>query len=79
MNNYKNKWTQEEWNEFKKKLEGLSVEELKEIADVTGLKFFTYNIRKDDYINALDESDKDKLMVEYKKIVSKKLKPITKN
>lgn len=74
MDNIKNKWTQEEWNEFEKKLEHLSVEELKELADATSLKFFTDNIRKEDYINALDESDKDKLVAGYEKIISRKVK-----
>ena len=72
MSNDKNKWTKEEWNDFEKKLEELSIEELKVIADATGLKFFSDKIRKDDYINALDESDKDELVAEYHKVILKR-------
>ena len=74
MDDIKNKWVKEEWEKFEKKLESLSVEELKEIADATGLRFFADNIRKEDYINALDESNKEDLLAEYERIISRKTK-----
>ena len=63
-------WSKEEWEKFRKKFEDVSLEKLKRLADVTGLKFFAKNIGQEDYINTLDESDKKELMGEYEKIVS---------
>ncbi|MEK7565207.1 MAG: hypothetical protein AAB394_02530 [Patescibacteria group bacterium] len=65
-------WTQEEWEIFFNGMEQLSLEEIKEISDAGEIKFFNSNIRKDDYLNVIDEGDKEKMIKIYNEILSKK-------
>lgn len=67
-------WKQKEWEIFYRRLEKLSVKELKIITDTIGIKFFHKNVSKDEYLNVIDEGDKEKLIKVYKEITSKKLR-----
>jgi Fe-S cluster assembly ATPase SufC len=77
----KAQWEPGEWDEFRKKLEELSLEDLRELTTKVGIKFAggneniidTKNLTaKEQFILVLDEADKDELMKEYEKIIESK-------
>ena len=70
-----NGWQWEEWQKFEKKLWQLSLEELRELADILEIKFTMGNEsinNEEDFINVLDEAVKEDLLGEYEKILKKR-------
>ncbi len=76
----KSQWKPGEWNEFRKKLDNLSLEELRELTTKVGIEFTggnenvvdTRNLTaKEQFILVLDEADKKELFREYKAILQK--------
>ena len=68
-------WKDDEWEAMREKLKGLSLEELREIASATGIKFSIGNEKimdREEFILVLDEADKNDLMDAYKKIIQKR-------
>lgn len=70
-------WSEEEWEEMRKKLELLSLEELRELTTRVGIQFTIGNENiqdKQEFILVLDEADKDELIKIYEDIISKRNK-----
>jgi len=68
------RWNPDEWEEFFNGLEKLSIEELKEIADAGEVRFFHSDIGRDEYLNVIDEGDKEKMIKAYNEIISRENK-----
>ena len=67
-------WTEKEWFAFQAKLAKLSLEELFSLATVTGLVFDDpiTELKKDDFLGALDEVDRKELELVYKVLMKNK-------
>lgn len=69
---FETEWTIEEWSSFEKKLRRLSKKDLQNLAEKFGIRFDVKDpsiIKKEEYINVLDEAPKDALMVEVEEIL----------
>ena len=63
-------WNEKEWEEFKVKLEQLTLSQLKQIAKIGGIDFVEgTKATKEDYILILDEIGKERLTEEYEKAI----------
>lgn len=65
-------WSKEEWEEMRSRLQKLSLIQLREIANKTGLSFSIGNEHIEDkmeFVNALDESDRTELEKAYKEVI----------
>ncbi len=76
-----NQWRPEEWKEFRKNLEGLSLEEIRQLADKVGVAFSGGNdsitdsknfSAKEQFILVMDEVDKTDLTREYENMIKRK-------
>ncbi len=67
-------WTPEEWREFEGKLRLLPLDDLAALSGRTGLTFTrpASELTREDYIGALDESDKTELLKAYDEVVSRR-------
>ena len=65
-------WTPAEWEIFQNKLQQLDMDTLAKIAHEVGIVFHHANINKDEYLSVLDESEKNELIIAYKKATEKK-------
>jgi hypothetical protein len=63
--------SEEEWQALLHRLEGLSDEEVRTLADRLGLRFVdSHGASRDDYINLMDEAYWDDLEREYARLMS---------
>ncbi|HZX01036.1 MAG TPA: hypothetical protein VFE87_01420 [Candidatus Paceibacterota bacterium] len=76
-----NQWRPEEWKEFRKNLEDLSLEEIRQLADEVGIAFSGGNdsitdsrnfSAKEQFILVMDEVDKAKLVREYEALLKRR-------
>lgn len=76
----KSQWKSREWDKFRKKLDNLSLGELRELTTKVGIEFTGGNenvvdnrnlTAKEQFILVLDEADKEKLFREYEYILKK--------